>query len=178
MITNPLTPYHLGPGGFLGILLLKWIDFPTLIIASAILDIEPIMVLVFNLSYPLHGVFHSFFGAILVSLVLIVVMKYFREYFSPIMAVFNIEQEIRLRNISFGAFLGTFSHILLDAPIYSEMNPFFPLIGNPFLIASSFSRIYISIFCVYCFLGAILSYFLLLIIKIMKRRKIENKFKR
>ena len=134
------------------------------------LDIEPIMILVFNLSYPLHGVFHSFFGAFLASLVLILVMKYLRKYFSPLMTVFKVEQEVKLRNISIGALLGTFSHVLLDAPIYAEMNPFFPFIGNPFLIESSFTSLYISIFCAYCFLGAILIYFLMLIMKFLIKK--------
>ena len=170
MIPIPFTPFHFGPGGFLGIILLKWVDFPTLIIASVMLDIEPIMILVFNLSYPLHGVFHSFFGAFLASLVLILVMKYLRKYFSPLMTVFKVEQEVKLRNISIGALLGTFSHVLLDAPIYAEMNPFFPFIGNPFLIESSFTSLYISIFCAYCFLGAILIYFLMLIMKFLIKK--------
>ena len=176
MITIPFTPFHFGPGGFLGVVLLKWVDFPTLIIASVIIDIEPIMVIVFNLSYPLHGLLHSFFGAFLAAFVLILVMKYLREYFLPIMEVFKLKQEIKLRSISIGAFLGTFSHVLLDAPIYAEMNPFFPFIGNPFLIGSSFTSLNISIFCTYCFLGTLLTYFLMLTIEVLKNKK-ENKLK-
>lgn len=171
MITIPFTPFHLGPGGFFGLLLLKWVDFPTLIIASVILDIEPIMVIVFNFSYPLHGVFHSFFGAFLAALLLIFVMKFLRGYFSPIMEVFKVEQEIKLRSISIGAFLGTFSHVFLDALIYGEMNPFFPLAGNPFLIESSFTSLYVSIFCEYCFIGAVLTYFIILTIQLIKNKK-------
>jgi membrane-bound metal-dependent hydrolase YbcI (DUF457 family) len=147
------------------------VDFPTLLIASVIIDIEPIMVIVFNLSYPLHSVLHSFFGAFLVTLLLIFVMKYLREYFSPIMVVFKLKQEISLRSISIGAFVGTFSHVLLDAPLYGEMNPFFPLLGNPFWIESSFVSLYISLFCAYCFLGALLTYFIKLTIQISKNKK-------
>ena len=171
MISIPFTPYHLGPSGLFGILFLKWVDLPTLLIASVIIDIEPIMVIVFNLPYPFHGFFHSFFGAFLVTLLLIFVMKYLREYFSPILVVFKLKQDITLRSISIGAFLGTFSHVLLDAPLYRGMNPFFPLLGNPFWIESSFANLYISLFCAYCSLGALLTYFIKFTIKISKNKK-------
>jgi membrane-bound metal-dependent hydrolase YbcI (DUF457 family) len=29
--------------------------------------------------------------------------------------------------------IGTYSHVLLDSLLYTEMNPFFPLLGNPFV---------------------------------------------
>ncbi len=168
MISIPFTPYHLGPSSLLGILFLKWVDFPTLIIASVIIDIEPIMIIVFNLSYPLHSILHSFLGAFLAALLLIFVMKFLRKYFTPIMEVLKLKQDISLRSISIGAFFGTFSHILLDVPLYEEMNPFFPLPGNPFLIESSFASLYISVLCVSCFLGALLIYFIKLTIMISK----------
>ena len=171
MISIPYTHYHLGPSGLIGLLLLKWVDFPTLLIASVILDIEGISVLVFNLSYPLHGYFHSFLGATLAALLVILLMKYLRKYFSPTMAVFKVKQDFTLRSISIGAFLGTFSHILLDAMLYGEMNPFFPLTGNPFLIESSFTRFYMLTFCTFCALGALLTYFIKLTIQILKNKK-------
>ncbi|MCJ7648802.1 MAG: hypothetical protein MUP85_09340, partial [Candidatus Lokiarchaeota archaeon] len=89
VISIPYTHYHFGPSGLIGLLLLKWVDFPTFLIASVIIDIEGISVLVFKLSYPLHGYFHSFLGAFLAALLLILVMKFLRKYFSPIMAVFK-----------------------------------------------------------------------------------------
>ena len=52
----PFTPYHLGPGLFVGLLFLSFIDFPTFLVASVIVDVEPFMVLALNLNYPLHEV--------------------------------------------------------------------------------------------------------------------------
>lgn len=171
MISIPYSHYHFGPSGLIGLLLLKWVDFPTLMIASVIIDIEGISVLVFNLSYPVHGYFHSFLGASLAALLLILMMKYLRKYLTPIMAVFKVEQEITLRSISFGAFLGTFSHVFLDALLYGEMNPFFPLLGNPFVIVSYFTRFYMLTFCTFCALGALLTYFIKLTMYITKNKK-------
>lgn len=56
----PLTPFRLGLGLFLGLLLINYIDFPTFLVASIIVDVEPIMVLIFDLDYPLHDFFRSF----------------------------------------------------------------------------------------------------------------------
>ena len=174
MISIPFTPYHLGPSGIFGILFLKWVDLPTLLIASVIIDVEPILILVFNLPYPLHGFFHSFLGGFLVAIILILVMKFVRDYFTPIMEVFQVKQEVKLSGIIIGAFLGTFSHVFMDAPIYYDMNPFFPFQGNPFLIDSAFANLYISIMCIYCFLCFLLVYLIKLSIQLTNLKKLKN----
>jgi len=71
----PLTSYHLGSGLMIGLLFLNFIDFPTFLIASITVDIEPFIVLFFNLDYPLHGFFYSFLGGTIVALLLTVVMS-------------------------------------------------------------------------------------------------------
>jgi membrane-bound metal-dependent hydrolase YbcI (DUF457 family) len=84
-----------------------------------------------------------------------------------------LKQDATLKNIAIGAFLRTYSHILLNAPIYVEMNPFFPIIGNPFLIKNAFISLEISIVCVFCFLGAISIYCIRLFVQFRKRNKIK-----
>ena len=134
-------------------------DLPNILIASVAIDIELFLVLMFNLSYPLYGFFHSFLGATIVVLLLILVMKYLRSYLSNFMNSFKLKQDVALISIALRAFIGAFSsNITMDAPIYMEMNPFFPIIGNPFLIKSAFISLQISIFCFFCFLGTILIY--------------------
>ena len=169
----PFTPFHFGPSGLIGLLLLKWVDFPTILIASVAIDIEPLLVLMFNLSYSLHGFFHSFFGATLIALLLILIMRYLRGYLSVLMDSFKLTQDVTLKSIALGAFIGVYSHILLDAPIYVEMNPFFPIIGNPFLIKNPFISLEISIFCVFCFLGTVSIYCIRLIVQFRKRNKLK-----
>ena len=36
----PFTPYHFGPGLFLGLIFLGFIDFPTFLVANIIVDVE------------------------------------------------------------------------------------------------------------------------------------------
>ncbi|MCK4239253.1 MAG: hydrolase, partial [Candidatus Lokiarchaeota archaeon] len=75
----PLTPFHLGPGLLIGLILLNFIDFPTFLIASVIVDVEPFIVILFDLDYPLHGFCHSFLGGTIIAFLLAAVMSKIRK---------------------------------------------------------------------------------------------------
>jgi len=169
----PFTPYHFGPGLLIALLFLSFIDFPTFLIASVIVDIEPFLVLTFNLNYPLHGFLHSFLGGTIIALILAVIMTKIREYFTPIMSFFKIEQKISFKKILFASLLGIYIHILLDSPIYTDIRPFFPLDFNPFYRTTSLSGLLQTI-CVWCFLAGIIVYIIRLIIYAIKNRNEKN----
>jgi membrane-bound metal-dependent hydrolase YbcI (DUF457 family) len=154
----PLTPFHLGPGLFIPLLLLNIVDLPTFLIASVILDIEPILILSLSLQYPVHGFLHSFMGGSIVALVLTVIMFRFRKLFSPVTSFFKLEQKWSITSISVASFLGIYHHLFLDAQIHQDMQPFFPLTINPFLNQSSLAGLIPVIFCVWCFFGAMMMY--------------------
>ena len=40
---------------------------PTFILANVVLDIEPLLVLIMGLNYPLHGYLHTFIAAVVVA---------------------------------------------------------------------------------------------------------------
>ena len=130
----PFTPFHLGPGLFLGLLLLRFLDFPTFLIANVIVDVEPLLVLVCGLDYPLHGFFHSFLGGTVVALVLTLVMNRIREAVSPLLAFLRLEQRSSLTSIFCASMSGVYLHILLDARMYGDIRPLYPFIhsGHPF----------------------------------------------
>jgi len=127
----PFTPFHLGPAVLVGFILLRYIDLPTLIVASVLVDLEPLMVLVFGLPGPLHGFFHSFLGASLAAILLAAVMSRARRFLEPVYAYLRLEGGRESWRFLVSALLGTFSHVLLDAPLYGLMRPLYPLGGNP-----------------------------------------------
>jgi len=170
----PFTPFHLGPALVIGIILIYYIDFPTLLVTSLILDIEPFLVLLLDLNYPLHGFFHSFLGGIIIILLLSFFMFKIRPILNPITDFFKIEQKSSFLNILTASIIGIYSHILLDAPLYSDMQPFFPLNFNPFLNASGVPEITIYLFCAYCFIAAIMLYFIRLAIKFKNKNNKKN----
>jgi len=170
----PFTPFHLGPALVIGIIFIYYLDFPTLLVASVILDIEPFVVLLLDLNYPLHGFFHSFLGGTIIIFPLSFIMFKIRPFINPITDSFKLEQKSSFLNILTASIVGIYLHVLLDAPLYSDIQPFFPLNFNPFLSTSDLAANTIYFFCGYCFLAAIFLYFLLLAIKFKKKNK-DNK---
>ncbi|NHI88956.1 MAG: hypothetical protein EAX87_05485 [Candidatus Thorarchaeota archaeon] len=138
----PFTPYHFGPALFIGILLFPFIDLATIMVASVILDLEPLAVILFDLQMPLHAFFHTYLGATIVACGLSVSLYPFRKYLNEIVSFFGLKQESSMRHIISASFIGTYSHVLLDSFLYSEMNPFFPLLGNPFVGLLGFGFVY------------------------------------
>ncbi len=129
----PFTPFHLGPALLVGFILLGYLDLPTFMVASVLVDLEPLAVLVFGLPYPLHGFFHSFLGASVAAALLAVVMSRARGSLGFLDGFFGPGERRGTRGFLVAALLGAWSHVLLDAPLYGELRPFYPFGGNPFL---------------------------------------------
>ncbi len=170
----PFTPFHLGPGLFLGLLLLRFIDFPTFLIANVIVDVEPFLVLMFDLDYPLHGFFHSFLGGTVVALFLALVMNRIRETVSPLLTLFRLEQRSSLKSILYASMSGVYLHILLDARMHWDIRPLYPLEANPFLIQTALPGLWESMFCVWCFFGAAIVYVIKLFLIWRKKRDLKS----
>lgn len=154
----PFTPYHLGPGLFVGLLLLSFIDFPTFLVASVIVDVEPFLVLALNLNYPLHGFFHSLLGGTLLALPLALVMYRIRDKFSPLLSFFKLEQKVSFKRVLAAALSGIYIHILLDSRGYTDIQPFYPSNYNPLLTTGIFAGLDAYIFCIWSFYGAAIIY--------------------
>ncbi len=152
----PFTPYHWGPSSWIGLILFKIFDFPTLLIASVIVDIEPFCVLVFNLNYPLHGFFHSFLGGSIIAVLTSLVMYFSKNNIKKLMAAFKLEQDSSYKKILWTSFFGVYFHILLDSPLYRNIKPFYPMEINPFYGLVSSQQIYL--FCSLSFLIGVLFY--------------------
>jgi hypothetical protein len=147
----PFTPYHLGPALLAGVALFPFIDFVAVLVASVVLDIEPMFVLFLNLGGPLHGLSHTYLIATLVSCAMTGVLWFLRDEITAIASIFGVVQEPTKLGILAASLFGTYSHVFLDSFLYAEMNPFFPVLGNPFLGLVASAAIYQ--FCLYC--GAI-----------------------
>jgi membrane-bound metal-dependent hydrolase YbcI (DUF457 family) len=148
----PFTPFHLGPGLLIGLIFFPFIYLPSILLGSIIVDIEPLTFLILGLPV-LHLFFHTFLGATILALMGALVIFLLRGIFERIMTFFLLPQSASPLNITTAALMGAYSHIILDAFLYSEMQPFWPLLGNPFLGLASSSTIYL--FCILCFIVAI-----------------------
>ncbi len=160
----PLTPNHLGPGILFGIVFLSFLDLPTFLIASVIVDIEPILILLLGLDAPLHGFFHSFLGGTIIALILTGIMTLLRKLFTPVMSFFKLEQERSFIKILMASLLGIYIHILFDSLMHTDIKPFYPLDFNPFLGYASELGVSATRICEYSFLAGLTAYIIRLII--------------
>jgi len=149
----PFTPFHLGPGILFGLLLFSYLDLPTFLVASVIIDIEPLLVLSLNLSYALHGYLHTFLGGTIVAFLLALGMSRFRGALTPLMSFFKLEQRASFKGIVLASLFGIYLHVLLDSPLYSDIRPFYPLESNPLQGHSMFIGFEIYAFCVVSFIA-------------------------
>ncbi|HID93422.1 MAG TPA: hydrolase [bacterium (Candidatus Stahlbacteria)] len=140
----PFTPFHLGSGLGLGLPLRRYIHAPTFLLASVIVDIEPFVVLFLGLRYPLHGYLHTFLLAVPTGLILGYVMFLLERFLQSLYRTFLLEtgKGLSLKSFLVAGSLGTGLHILLDAPLYTDITPFSPMAANPLYNPALTSEIY------------------------------------
>jgi len=168
----PFTPFHLGPGLLFGLLLLSYIDFPTFLVASVIVDIEPLLVPTLYLNYPLHGFLHSLLGGTILAFLLAAAMSKVRITLSPLMSFIKLEQKLSFRSVLSAALFVVYLHILLDSPLYSDIRPFYPFDFNPFLSQSMFIGFELYTLCTLSFIGGAVIYAIRLV---SRRRTVVNR---
>ncbi len=167
----PFTPLHLGPALFFGMVLLRYIDLPTFLVANVIVDIEPLVILTFglhrasSLDLPLHGLLHSFLGGTFVALLLALVMIRMRGYLEPLMRLVGLEQVSSPRSVYAAALSGVYLHILLDSPLYTDIRPFYPFSFNP-LLGGLGTALLIYMLCIFTGLIGVV----LLVIRLVRAR--------
>jgi membrane-bound metal-dependent hydrolase YbcI (DUF457 family) len=154
----PFTPFHLGPGLLLGLLLLSYVDLPTFLLASVIVDVEPFLALYFNLRYPLHGLLHTFLGGALLAFILAALMSRLRKAFSPLMSFFRIKQKPLFKSILLASLFGVYFHIFLDSFLYQDIRPFYTFELNPLFSQDMFIGFAIYGLCILSFISGVAIY--------------------
>lgn len=150
----PFTPFHFGPSAVIGMPLSRYLDPFTFVLASVAIDLEPLSVMVLHLHYPLHGYAHTFAGAALVGAVWGVSVWLCRGALERALREgFNIPFMPSRRKMVLSGVLGTWFHVLLDAPLYTDIKPLYPFHGNPLYGLVGQGTMYL--FCAFCFIPAI-----------------------
>jgi len=167
----PFTPFHLGPALGFGLPLRKYLHAPTFVVANVIVDVEPFLILFLGLSYPLHGYLHTFLLAFFVGIALGYAMFLMEKFFHPLYKKLLLEkdQTYNLKSFMLAGVLGTELHILLDSPLYEDIQPFFPLTINPLYNPALTLEVYS--FCVWMGILGILFYGYLLVSSAYNRFK-------
>lgn len=140
----PFTPFHWGPSSWIGLLFTRRINIFALLIASVIIDIEPFLVILLNLNYPLHGYLHTYLIGTLIAVITSIVIYRFRELLDKCSSFFRLPQNNSFKVILFSCLLGVYSHVFLDSFIHTDIKPFFPFKINPFYGFVSFTFVHFA----------------------------------
>jgi membrane-bound metal-dependent hydrolase YbcI (DUF457 family) len=131
----PFTPFHMGPG--LAVKSVSGRHFSLLVFgfSQVAIDLEPLVRIIRGDSV-LHGFTHTYLGATLIGLASVLVgrpvCQFFLNFWVPDESSAFLYWLRGPRLISWpaavaGAFVGTYSHIILDSIMHSDMQPFAPL---------------------------------------------------
>jgi len=140
----PFTPIHMGPGILIKSLLQGSFSLMVFGWAQIVMDIQPLIVLISGEGH-LHGFTHTFVGAILITVIAALTGKYLSEFGLKIIRISKNDNSISIVwwVVFLSAFIGSFSHVLLDSIMHSDVEPFFPFIlDNQFLGLISVSMLH------------------------------------
>ncbi|MFB6102358.1 MAG: hypothetical protein ABEJ73_07300 [Haloplanus sp.] len=142
---TPFTPVHLGPGLLIGLLCLRWLDLPTFLAASALVDGRAALVFLGLLDGPLHGPLHPLLGAAVLASVLAVATIPLRPRRDPLLARLRASQPTAPARIVTAALVGSRLHVGLDAMLYADVAPFAPVsAANPALGLLGVPTVYVG----------------------------------
>ena len=150
----PFTPFHMGPGLLVKALLQGSFSLMVFGWAQIVMDIQPLLVLLTGVGH-LHGFSHTYVGATLIALACALSGKYIAEF------ALRYAGQVRYLPISWpvtlvSAFIGAYSHVLLDSIMHADVEPYAPfLASNPVLGILSVDALHQ--FCLYSgVIGAVL----------------------
>lgn len=127
----PFTPFHLGPGALFKAVGGRHFSFMVFGGAQVLMDIEPLVGLIRDRPV-LHGYTHTLAGALLIGAVAALTGRPVSELVLRVLSIPH--SPLTWRAAFAGAFIGTYSHVLLDAIMHADMNPWWPLAtGNGLL---------------------------------------------
>lgn len=99
--------------------------------SQIVMDLQPLFVIVTGEGH-LHGFSHTYIGATLIAIFSIISGKYLSELGLRIIGISRNENIINISWVvaSVSAFIGTFSHVLLDSIMHTDVEPFYPFLMN------------------------------------------------
>ena len=144
----PFTPIHMGPGILIKALLQGSFSLMVFGWTQIVMDIQPLLVLITGKGH-LHGFTHTYIGAILLAIFSALTGKYLSEIGLKILGLAQSKNIPIQWWVSFlSAFIGCFSHVLLDSIMHSDVQPFYPItLNNPMLGFITISALHK--FCLY-----------------------------
>lgn len=122
----PVTPLHMGPGlllkgilhGSFSLMLFGW--------AQVLMDLQPLFAVITGIG-KLHGFSHTYIGATLLGAAAALTGKHLSEFGLRLLDIregggIRIHWPVAI----ISAYIGTFSHVVIDSIMHGDMAPYFP----------------------------------------------------
>lgn len=130
----PFTPFHMGPGLFIKALLQSSFSLMVFGWTQIVMDIQPLIVMLSGAGH-LHGFTHTYVGTTLIALFSALSGKPLSQLGLKLLRIEESSSyNIRWWVVFLSAFIGSFSHVLLDSIMHADVQPFFPLTLNNSLL--------------------------------------------
>jgi membrane-bound metal-dependent hydrolase YbcI (DUF457 family) len=122
----PFTPFHMGPGllvkavlqGSFSLMVFGW--------TQIVMDVQPLIVMITGSGH-LHGFTHTFVGASLIAVFSGVTGKYLSEFGLKILRIGASDGVTIIWTVALSsAFIGSYSHVILDGIMHTDVEPFYP----------------------------------------------------
>lgn len=150
----PFTPYHFGPHSLIAIPLYKYICWPTFLLSNVCIDLQPLFVMLGLIDSPLHGISHTFLIGGLIGVFLGICSIPLRKFYFSIFKLIRFPYYGTPKSMILSGFLGAWFHVLTDAPIYSDIHPFFPFQANPLHRLITYEQM--ATLCLLCLIPALM----------------------
>lgn len=129
----PFTPFHVGPGIAVKSVFQKKFNLLIFAWAQVVMDLQPLVVILTGRGRT-HGFTHTLIGAAVLGAFAGLSGKFLTEW---ILSWWKKQPQLKLSwgVVLVSAWLGSFSHVLIDGLIYPDMDLFWPFVaGNPLQI--------------------------------------------
>lgn len=164
----PVTPYHFGPSGFVGLVFRKWLDIPVFMLANVAVDVE---VLIYS-SWPIHRHAHTLLIGAVVGILLGIVAYPLRHLFKIVMRFLFLEYKTTFLKMVISGILGVWLHVLIDALYHWDVRIFWPSKVRPFIGLLTQQQVkYISLAF---FVPAVILYIFIVVSNLKRRAAKEN----
>ena len=150
----PFTPYHFGPGGFVGLTLRKYLDIPTLLLANVAVDVE--VLFASGWAVHRHWHFHTLLIGAVVGVGAAIAAYPLRPVFRRIMKLLRIPYEPAFWKMLVSGVLGVWLHVAVDAIYHWDVQILWPQKTTP--LWRLLSKQNVKIACVAFALAAIIPY--------------------
>lgn len=152
----PNTILHFGINSDIGFAWRKYFDIPALALINVFINFESYVTIILRSNYPQHGYVHTYLIGTPVAVLAALILYASRGGIGRVMKLLRLPYEANFRKILISCLVGAWLHIFMDAFIYADARPFFPIKANPFYgVVSEFTM---NVICLVFFIPAVIFY--------------------